>query len=203
MSGVVWCGAVWCAWLLRVPAVGVCTLLSVWGLADECLPSIRKRSHEGSLQGRTSQQRSIDRQPIVRVSGCALTAPVPRCCVGSVPGNVSFVRADIVSWQPPPSLHRSVDCVLSDVMSRTTGVADIDVQSSAALVRRVLALSVWLCRPSASVLAKVFSSAHVDGLMEQFRAHFTSVRLCKPAASRKESREMYILASNKHQTSVP
>ena len=82
-------------------------------------------------------------------------------------------------------------------MSRTTGVADIDVQSSAVLVRRVLGLAVWLCRPSGRVLAKVFNSAHVGQLVQQFGAHFASVRLCKPAASRKESREVYILASNK------
>ena len=122
------------------------------------------------------------------------------CCAvwRSVPRNVSFVRCDILSWQPPASLRGCVDCVLSDCMSRTTGVTDIDVQASAALVRRVLALSVWLCRPSVSarVLAKVFASAHVDELLRQFEGHFASVRLCKPAASRRESREMYILATN-------
>lgn len=121
-------------------------------------------------------------------------------CVLSVPTNVAFVRADILSWQPPPSLFGSVDCVLSDVMTPTTGVADIDVQSSAVLVRRVLALSVWLLRPSGSVLTKVFSSSHIDSLMQQFSAHFSSVRLCKPAASRKESREVYILASKRKST---
>ena len=86
-------------------------------------------------------------------------------------------------------------------MSGTTGVADIDGASSAALVRRVLQLSVGLCRPSGRLLAKVFASSHLDGVLQHCNAHFASVRLCKPAASRKESREVYILASNKKPTS--
>ena len=115
----------------------------------------------------------------------------------SFPANVAFVRADILSWQPPPSLHSNVDVVLSDLMTSTTGVAEIDAQSSAALVGRVLALSLLLCRPSAAVVAKLFSSSHADTLVQHFSAHFSDVRLCKPAASRKESREVYIVASNR------
>ena len=132
----------------------------------------------------------------------SLLLDVVRCVVCSVAANVGFVQADILSWRPPPSLHGCVDCVLSDVMSRTTGVADIDAASSAALVSRVLVLSSWLCMPRGRVLAKVFASSHVDGLLAQFSEQFADVRVCKPAASRKESKEVYILASGKKQSIV-
>ena len=189
----------------RVPAVGRCTLPNASEPAGECWQSTRSRSHAGGSNTRhtahTERSGGRRRRATVLTADCAvLCCAVLLCavsCAGSVPSNVAFVRADIHAWQPPASLRGCVDCVLSDVMSSTTGVADIDAQASAALVQRVLRLSVWLCRPqSARVLCKLFASSHLDGVLHQFGAHFSSVQLCKPLASRKESREVYILASN-------
>ena len=98
---------------------------------------------------------------------------------------------DVLQWTPPAALCASFDVLLSDMMSDTTGVADIDAEQSAALAERALHLSDALLRPGGAALLKLFQSAHTAAVLQGARALFSSARVLKPTASRSESREVY------------
>jgi 23S rRNA (uridine2552-2'-O)-methyltransferase len=49
-------------------------------------------------------------------------------------------------------------------------------------------------KPGASFVAKMFQGAGSDQYVRELRTHFDKVTIRKPAASRKESREVYLVA---------
>ena len=49
-------------------------------------------------------------------------------------------------------------------------------------------------KPHATFAAKMFQGSGSDEYLKELRKHFAKVRIRKPAASRKESREVYVVA---------
>jgi 23S rRNA (uridine2552-2'-O)-methyltransferase len=49
-------------------------------------------------------------------------------------------------------------------------------------------------KPGATFVAKMFQGAGSDQYLKELRRHFDKVVIRKPAASRKESREVYLVA---------
>jgi len=49
-------------------------------------------------------------------------------------------------------------------------------------------------KSQASFAAKMFQGAGSDQYLKELRTHFAKVNIRKPAASRKESREVYVVA---------
>jgi len=49
-------------------------------------------------------------------------------------------------------------------------------------------------KPGASFAAKMFQGSGSDQYLKELRTHFAKVLIRKPAASRKESREVYLVA---------
>ena len=49
-------------------------------------------------------------------------------------------------------------------------------------------------KPGANFAAKMFQGSGSDQYLKELRAHFAKVLIRKPAASRKESREVYLVA---------
>jgi len=111
--------------------------------------------------------------------------------------NVNHVVADVYHWSPPVDFVSSFDVVLSDLMTPTSGVREIDSQQSQSLCLRSLQLSQLLLLAGGSCVAKVFQSADVSSIIRQYQQVFNRVELMKPAASRANSREIFIIARNK------
>ncbi len=111
---------------------------------------------------------------------------------------VEFVKGDMMA----PEVHRAVqekglaDCILSDMCPNLSGNSDVDHQQSIRLCEEVLLFSIHALKPEkGSVLLKVLRGGREASLMDGFRDVFNNVRWLKPDASRKESREIYLLAS--------
>lgn len=86
------------------------------------------------------------------------------------------------------------DLVLSDMAPKTTGIPSADAARSAELALRALALAEAVLRPGGDLLVKVFQGARLPELRRAFAAAFERVSLEKPAASRSESVEIFLLA---------
>eukprot|EP01084_Bolivina_argentea_P144405 253361_1 len=111
---------------------------------------------------------------------------------------VEFVKGDMMA----PEVRRAVqekglaDCILSDMCPNLSGNSDVDHQQSIRLCEEVLLFSIHALKPEkGSVLLKVLRGGREASLMDGFRDVFNNVRWLKPDASRKESREIYLLAS--------
>jgi 23S rRNA (uridine2552-2'-O)-methyltransferase len=91
-------------------------------------------------------------------------------------------------------LGRKADLVVSDAAPNTTGIAFTDQARSADLVRIVLSLARLTLKDDGAFLAKIFEGPEADAVFRELQAEFEKVRRIRPAATRKESFELYLLA---------
>lgn len=111
--------------------------------------------------------------------------------------NLSFHQLDLFSLLEVDSPLQGVkpfDVVVSDAMVKTMGVADADALRSVSLVEAMLAY----CRqgylkPEGPFLAKVFEGDGFQELLKELKASFSKVKILRPEAVRKGSREVYVL----------
>jgi len=89
---------------------------------------------------------------------------------------------------------RRVDLVLSDMAPNLSGVAVADQARSMELAELARDFALQWLRPGGTFIVKLFQGEGFDGFVRDMRAGFERVRLRKPAASRKQSREIYLLA---------
>ena len=106
-----------------------------------------------------------------------------------IPG-VTVLKADFREITP----EAKVDLVLSDVSPNLSGVRGVDQERAAELTRAAVALCQRVLKPRGAFLVKVFHGEAFETLRKELMAAFQTVVVKKPAASRGESRENYLLA---------
>jgi 23S rRNA (uridine2552-2'-O)-methyltransferase len=87
------------------------------------------------------------------------------------------------------------DVVMSDMAANTTGHRKTDQLRMVGLVETAAAFATEVLKPGGSFLAKTFQSGADAELMAQLKRDYASVRHVKPAASRQDSSERYVLAT--------
>jgi 23S rRNA (uridine2552-2'-O)-methyltransferase len=87
------------------------------------------------------------------------------------------------------------DVVMSDMAANTTGHRKTDQLRILGLVEGAAAFAREVLNPGGTFLAKVFQSGADAELQAQLKRDFSSVRHVKPAASRQDSSERYVLAT--------
>ncbi|MCP4666284.1 MAG: RlmE family RNA methyltransferase, partial [Deltaproteobacteria bacterium] len=110
----------------------------------------------------------------------------------------SFIQADVLDldleW-----LFREVgprDAVISDLAPRTTGIPSTDVSRSMALGRQAYRIALALLRKKGGLVCKVFEGEDLGELRSEASARFGQLRLLRPKATRKGSREIYLVGVN-------
>jgi 23S rRNA (uridine2552-2'-O)-methyltransferase len=93
------------------------------------------------------------------------------------------------------ALGGPADLVLSDLSPPTTGHKATDHLRIVALVEETVAFAESVLAPGGALVAKVFQGGAAGDLLERVKARFDKVRHVKPAASRKESPEVYLVAT--------
>jgi len=114
-----------------------------------------------------------------------------------IPG-VSFAQLDFQRHDAPAKLLAMIggraDVVLSDMAANTTGHRKTDQLRILGLVEGATAFAAEVLNPGGTFLAKVFQSGADASLMAELKRDFASVRHVKPASSRQDSSERYVLA---------
>jgi len=90
--------------------------------------------------------------------------------------------------------HAPFDVVLSDMAPSTSGIRVADSARSALLFERALYVACSALKPRGHFLAKIFQGAEFHDLLMEVKKQFEWVKVVKPDASRKQSKEIYILA---------
>jgi 23S rRNA (uridine2552-2'-O)-methyltransferase len=88
---------------------------------------------------------------------------------------------------------RAFDVVLSDMAPDTTGIRAVDQARSEALFERALELAEALVAPGGHFVGKLFQGPDFQRLIARARAGFDKAVIEKPAGSRKESIEVYVV----------
>ena len=131
----------------------------------------------------------IDLQPTDPVPGATLLA--------------GDFRDPAAAGQIRDALGGPADLVLSDMAAPATGHAATDHLRIVALAEDAFALAATLLRPGGAFVAKVFQGGTEGTLLAELKRAFATVRHAKPAASRAESAETYVVATGFRGTPDP
>ena len=112
-----------------------------------------------------------------------------------LPENVQLIEGDVLTTDVPSILGGKADSVLSDMAPDTTGTPSADQFRSARLCDELLdRLPGWL-RVGGSCVMKVFEGAAYPELLARASTAFDRAKGFKPAASRSESVEIFLICS--------
>jgi 23S rRNA (uridine2552-2'-O)-methyltransferase len=112
---------------------------------------------------------------------------------------VTFAQFDFLDAAAPEKLiamtEGGADVVLSDMAANTTGHRKTDQLRIIGLVESAAAFAADVLRPGGTFIAKVFQSGADADLLAQLKRDYQTVRHVKPAASRQDSSERYVMAT--------
>jgi 23S rRNA (uridine2552-2'-O)-methyltransferase len=111
---------------------------------------------------------------------------------------VTFAQLDFLDASAPDKLREMMgggaDVVMSDMAANTTGHRKTDQLRIIGLVETAAEFAAEVLNPGGTFIAKVFQSGADADLVAQLKRDYASVRHIKPAASRQDSSERYVLA---------
>lgn len=117
--------------------------------------------------------------------------------MASLPG-VEFTQLDFLDAGAPEKLKKllggQADVVLSDMAANATGHRATDHIKIVALVESAAEFAREVLKPGGAFLAKVLQGGTEKELLANLKRDFTTVKHVKPAASRADSAELYVLA---------
>ncbi len=116
----------------------------------------------------------------------------------AIPG-VDFLHLDFLDPRAPEELKRVLggpaDVVLSDMAANATGHRKTDHLKIMALVEAAADFACEVLKPGGVFLSKVIQGGTEASLLAGLKRNFSSVKHIKPAASRSDSAELYLLAT--------
>jgi 23S rRNA (uridine2552-2'-O)-methyltransferase len=112
---------------------------------------------------------------------------------------VDFVRLDFLDPSAPEVLKTMLggeaDIVMSDMAANATGHRKTDHLRIMALAETAAAFACEVLAPGGAFLCKVLQGGTEAELLAKLKRDFKSVKHVKPAASRADSAELYLLAA--------
>ena len=115
-----------------------------------------------------------------------------------IPG-VQFAQIDFLDPQAPDRLKEMMggpaDVVLSDMAANATGHRKTDHLKIVALVELAAQFAREVLKPGGAFLAKVIQGGTEPALLADLKRDFAVAKHVKPAASRADSAELYVLAT--------
>ena len=146
----------------------------------------------GSAPGGWSQVagRLVGRKGRVLATDILPMDPVP---------NVDFIQGDFTDDKVVEQLlgwlgEGKFDLIISDIAPNLSGIDSADQAGSMYFLELALDTVRKTLKPGATFAAKMFQGSGSDEYVKELRKSFEKVLIRKPAASRKESREVYIVA---------
>lgn len=133
------------------------------------------------------------------VSGSGQVAAIDYLDVEALPG-VDFVKMDFMEDGAEEALlallkDGRADVVMSDMAAPTVGHQRTDHLRIIALAEAAADFACRILRPGGVFVCKVFQGGSEQTLLNMLKKNFRTVRHVKPPASRKDSAELYVLAT--------
>ena len=119
--------------------------------------------------------------------------------------NVVTINGDITKKEVEKEIEnilegkgkRKFDVVLSDVSPNISGIWDLDVFRATELARASLSLAKRFLKKEGVFVVKLFQGREYQKFLKELKKNFSSVKLFKPKASRKQSSEIYAVCFKK------
>jgi 23S rRNA (uridine2552-2'-O)-methyltransferase len=118
--------------------------------------------------------------------------------IDPMPG-VEFIQLDFLDESAPGKLVEMLggpaDVVMSDMAANTTGHKKTDHLRIIGLAEAAIYFAREILAPGGAFIAKVFQGGTENQLLADLKRDFAVVRHVKPAASRADSAELYVMAT--------
>ena len=116
--------------------------------------------------------------------------------------NVSFLKNDIFEDDTIIKIteffnKEKIDLMMSDMSPNSSGNKKLDHLRIINLVERVLELANSILSKNGILISKIFQGGAQGNLIKEMKKNLHSINYFKPKASRKESREVYLIAKKK------
>jgi len=113
--------------------------------------------------------------------------------------NVDFIQGDFTDDATLERIFKwlgagKFDLIISDIAPNISGIESADQGRSIWFLELALDTVRKTLKPGATFVAKMFQGSGSDEYLKELRTHFEKVLIRKPEASRKESREVYLVA---------
>ena len=135
---------------------------------------------------------------VKRVGARGRVVGIDILAMDEIPG-VDFAQIDFLDPAAPDKLKAMLggpaDVVLSDMAANATGHRPTDHLKIMALVEAAAEFASEVLKDGGSFLAKVIQGGTESALLAALKRDFTTVKHVKPAASRADSAELYVLAT--------
>lgn len=105
-----------------------------------------------------------------------------------------FREQDVVDRLAAELDGAKADLILSDLSPNLSGIAVADAARGMHLLELALEFALLHLKPGGALLVKAFQGSGFSQFVAELKKHFASVATRKPAASRAESAETYLLA---------
>ena len=135
---------------------------------------------------------------IKRIGARGRVVAIDILAMDEIPG-VDFAQIDFLDPAAPDKLRAMLggpaDVVLSDMAANATGHRPTDHLKIMALVETAAEFARDVLKDGGSFLAKVIQGGTESALLAALKRDFATVKHVKPAASRADSAELYVLAT--------
>ena len=111
-----------------------------------------------------------------------------------------LVQMDFTLDEAPNKLREllgghQADIVMSDMAANTTGVHALDHLRIMNLLEMAYDFAIQVLNPNGVFIAKIFQGGTENQFLAEMKQHFKVVKHAKPDASRKDSSEVYVVAT--------
>ena len=118
---------------------------------------------------------------------------------------VDLIQGDFASDEGIAAIEQKlagtpVDLVLSDMSPNLSGIDSADQARSVHLAELALDFACTHLQPGGDMVVKVFQGSGLAEFQREVERHFTNAYLRKPKASRDRSREHYVVAKGRRQS---
>lgn len=112
--------------------------------------------------------------------------------------NLRFFRGDIygpeaAAWLDEQMQGRKVQAICSDMSPKLTGIFFKDAYLSYELSMKALEIAKQWLKTGGNFVTKIFPGEEFPQYLKNLRNHFQTVKVFEPEATRKTSREVYVL----------
>jgi len=109
-----------------------------------------------------------------------------------LPENAEFIKLDIIDF----NIDKTFDVIVSDVAPHTSGEHFIDAENSLEYCERALEIVRINLKKGGNFVCKILEGEGTSEFFQKIKKSFELAKIYKPKASRKESRETYIIGKN-------
>lgn len=109
----------------------------------------------------------------------------------------NWIKVDVFDNTLFDILERDYNVVLSDLAPKTSGIKHLDAERSVGLSQRALEIACIKLKRNGNFVCKVFQGEDFKSFFEEMKLQFKVVRSIRPMATRKRSREIYLIGLGK------